>query len=74
MYADSLGRLNTIGPTPRSFRSYSLEFTPEMRYMTGTAVVAMQVSHGILSHRHPLALTRVTDKSIIGFCQPFPKD
>ena len=70
MLTDSLGRLNTIDPPPRSSRSYSLGFTPDMRYMAGTTVGAVQASYGILLHRCPLASVRVTGKSVIGGRQP----
>ena len=62
----SLGRLNNTDPPPRSFRSYSPEFTPDMRYMAGPTAGAVQASCGILSHRRLLASARVTGKSVIG--------
>ena len=54
--AASLGWLKIIDPPPRSYRSYSVGFTPDMRYAAGTTVGAVQASWGIPSHRCPLAL------------------
>ena len=71
MLADSLGRLNTINPPTLFFRSYSFGFTPDMRYMNGTTVSAVQSSYKILSYRRPMASARVTGKSLIGCRQPW---
>ena len=54
-----------------SFRSYSFGFTPDMWYLAGTTVGAVQASCEILSHRRPLASARVTGKSVIGCRQPY---